>query len=127
MLASIFGGIMHNLGDGVAQALANSRSMQGVVRVLNLYGGHFGGNCELRFVRHGDSGVEVNLGSSNTQIDEHKFSEWLVKTDELMLLEAMISSLRDRHADSKLISDLIDEANALVLSLYPNVKVEHES
>lgn len=118
---------MSNLGDGVAQALANSRSMQGVVRVLNLYGGRLGGNCELRFVRHGDSGVEINLGSSNTHIDEPKFSEWLAKTDELMLLEAMISSLKDRNADSKLISDLVDEANALVLSLYPNIKVENES
>lgn len=111
---------------GVAGALANSRSIQGVVRVLNLFGSKYPGTCSVVFTRKSEEGVEIDFGASDAGSASHginDFMKWLDLTDRLMLLEAMIANLRDRRADGVLIEDLIKEAHTIIETLYPGLEV----
>lgn len=110
----------------VAAAFSQSRSMQGLVRVLNLFGAKYPGMCCFNFVRESAEGVEIDFGAHDKAASEHglrDMTRMLALTDELMLLEAMISNLRDRQADAALISDLIDDAHKIIKQLYPDVEI----
>ena len=109
---------------GFAGAVSQSRSIQGLARVLKLYAARHPGPCELRMKMSGE-GVEIDFGSGQagaaTGLDD--FLRYLQQTDELMLLEAMVAILRDRRADEALIESLIEEAHELVAVLYPDARI----
>lgn len=115
-------------GQDVANALAQSRSVQGLVRVLNLFGTKYSGTCCFKFDRHNAEGVEINFGTSDKGAARDGLPDMirmLALTDELMMLEAMISNLRDRGAESRLIDELVSEAHGLIAQLYPDLKIAH--
>lgn len=112
-----------NLGFG--PALAQSRTVQGVLRALNLFGEKYPGVCTLVFKRVDENGVEVDFGTAHKRASKDGLDDFLsmvTQTDELMLLEAMVSNLRDRGADPALVAAFVDEAAALVEKLYPKAK-----
>lgn len=111
---------------GFAGALAQSRSVQGVIRVLDLFANKHPGLCLFEFKRAEAQGVEVNFGTSSASGGGGGGGAGLADllrmvelTDQLMLLEAMISSLRDRRVDPVLIEALVLEAEGVARALYP--------
>jgi hypothetical protein len=113
---------------GFAGALAQSRSIQSLARVLKLYAQKYPGECQLIFKNGPDGGIEIDFGSSDagaaTGLED--FMRYLQQTDDLMLLESIIENLRDRRADEALIDSLIDEAKDLVGVLYPEALILEE-
>lgn len=111
---------------GFAGAVSQSRSVQALVRVMNLFGAKYPGGCSISLSKGRDDGVEIHFGASDKQASEHgldDFLGWLALTDQLILLEAIISSLRDRGAPAELINAMVEEAHLLVKKLYPDAKV----
>lgn len=108
---------------GFAGALAQSRSVQSIIRVLDLFATKHPGVCTFEFKREQAQGVEVNFGTSSssggTETGLSDLLRLISGTEQLMLLEAMIASLRDRRADSVLVEKLVVEAEALAKALYP--------
>ena len=113
-------------GLGFAGALAQSRSVQGLVRAMNLFAQKHPGACCFKFDRLGPEGVEINFGTSNTAAAGAGLADairFLSLTEELMLTQAMIANLQDRRADPDLIGVLVDEARDLVKTLYPGMDI----
>ena len=108
---------------GFAGALAQSRSVQSIIRVLDLFATKHPGICTFEFKREQAQGVEVNFGTSSssggTEVGLSDLLRLISGTEQLMLLEAMIASLRDKRADAVLIETLVVEAEALAKALYP--------
>jgi hypothetical protein len=113
-------------GLGFAGALAQSRSVQALVRTMNLFAETHEGACSFKFERHGPEGVEINFGTSNKGASERGLNDVIAvlsMTEELMLLQAMIANLQDRKADHVLINALVDEAHVLIKKLYPSMSI----
>lgn len=113
-------------GLGFAGALAQSRSVQGLVRAMNLFAERHPGDCSFKFDRRGAEGVEINFGTSNKAAAEDGLGDairLLSLTEDLMLIQSMIANLRDRRADPALINALVDEARDLVKALYPGMDI----
>lgn len=115
---------------GFAGALAQSRAMQSIVRVMQLYSAKHPGPCSFIFKKgDGDDGVGIDFGTGNETGASTGLADLLSlieMTDQLMFLEAMISNLRDRHADREIIDDLIGEAKVLIEKMYPGMAIADE-
>lgn len=115
---------------GFAGALAQSRAMQSIVRVMQLYSQMHPGDCSFVFKKGADDdGVAIDFGTANETGSSSGLADLLSlveMTDQLLLLEAMISNLRDRRADRELIDDLIGEATVLIRKMYPGVEIAAE-
>lgn len=105
--------------DDFAQKLAQSKSMQGLVRALGLFAKRHpdGGSVKVQWMDGGAS-VDFGAGASAAERGPMDFIEALEKTEELMFLEQVIDRLKGWGGQAELIDSLVEQAEKLAREIY---------
>ena len=111
---------------GFGGAVAQSRSIQGLVRVMGLFEKKYPGGCSVALKQLTSEGVEMDFSASPFAEKEglNDFLDWLNLTDRFMQLESVLAWANEKGIDVELTKELMDEAKSILQVLYPEATLK---